>query len=143
MEITGSGYLTSVIATDAPFGPDWCSQPTASNPEAGRWYYAVLIHKIHNITGSTFYLNGVFNGTKTTCSGNLISNSKNVLIGARSPSDRLINGTVEEVMIFDRALSSQEVLDLYNLQKPFVSSSLPPFILFWEWVKGLLISIVS
>ncbi|MCD6275101.1 MAG: LamG domain-containing protein, partial [Candidatus Aenigmarchaeota archaeon] len=53
------------------------------------------------------YVNGVKKAT-ADYSVTISTNSNNLLIG------NLFNGTIDEVVIYNRALSAEEILDLYN-----------------------------
>jgi 5-hydroxyisourate hydrolase-like protein (transthyretin family) len=73
-----------------------------------------------------FYRNGVYQGT-TTISGSTDSNLK-LIFGAQRPTGDFGNNLVDEVGIWNRSLTSDEVEDLYNAQKDgFPSGQYPTF----------------
>lgn len=81
------------------------------------WYHGAYTYDGDTTTG-TLYLNGQVEDTDNTTNINLDANSR-VLIGKyQSPSGFNINfdfdGMIDEVEIFDRALSQTEIQDIYN-----------------------------
>ena len=90
--------------------------------QKNRWYHVAMVY---NGTGATntdklkLYLNGV--SQSLTYYGILASstptNGEGLLIG-NDPSGgntlRIFNGTIDEVRIYNRSLSSSEILELYN-----------------------------
>lgn len=63
------------------------------------------------------YVNGVLAGTPTAVSGNINNNSVNLVLGALSNGVDSLSGTIDEIRIYNRALSDQEVQLLYNTLK--------------------------
>lgn len=83
--------------------------------KAGKW-----VHVVATISGAEgqIYVDG--KKVKTTPVTPLRVTSGDVLIGAGrcwSPSDDQFTGMMDDVMIFNRAFSASEVLQLYNAQK--------------------------
>jgi len=79
-----------------------------------------------NATGIKLYLNGVAETTssagQTSITGTL-SNSHPVNIGARNSSDLFFNGQIDEVAIFDKALTADQIqFDLYKPSLPLGSN---------------------
>jgi len=61
------------------------------------------------------YLDGVNVGNRTTtASGTINTNTKDINIGRISTGGIQFNGIIDEVMIFNRSLFSEEILSLYN-----------------------------
>ena len=82
----------------------------------GTWYNIV-----GQYTGTAWniYLNGTLNTTFTSATGPQISSAP-ISIGAASISgayDRFLNGNIANVQVYNRALSSTEVLQNYNALK--------------------------
>jgi hypothetical protein len=69
------------------------------------WRFITVVRNNQNIT---FYSNGVYLDSKLLTSNNAVT------VASLGASSRIINGTVDNVQIFNRALSAQEVLSLYN-----------------------------
>jgi hypothetical protein len=62
------------------------------------------------------YLNGIFNDTDDCIDGTLQSNNKDVLIGAegRAVPTSFFMGVIDEVRLYNRTLSPDEIYALYN-----------------------------
>ncbi len=77
------------------------------------WYHIVGIYD--SSTGFKIYINGnevpLAGDTGTT--GSIDSNANNVLIGQYEGLVRYFNGTIDEVRIYNRALSEKEIKTLY------------------------------
>ena len=86
---------------------DW--QYVLATIEEGKWY-----HVVGTYDGSEMrlYVNGELKDTKSV-SGSIITNDAPVSIG-RLPAYDYWNGTIDEVRIYNRALSAEEISDLYN-----------------------------
>jgi len=70
-----------------------------------------------NDTTARFYVNGNYEG-KFTGTGSIKSTDfSRILIGAVNPTTRLMNGTIAEALIYDRAWTADEVLSYYNATK--------------------------
>jgi hypothetical protein len=86
---------------------------------SGQW--AMLTASL-NEDALSYYVNGQLN--ETTSAGTAKSlDLSNISIGAREGND-FWNGSIDEVRIYDRALTAAEVAALYELEKP-VSSDTP------------------
>jgi hypothetical protein len=86
---------------------------------ANTWYHVAVII---NGASSALYLNGVDN-TPSSHTVNVVASSQPLKIGAtRNGSDttdvRFFNGTIDEVAIWNRSLSSQEIQSLYSSNTP-------------------------
>jgi len=85
-----------------------------TNLSAGRWYYVAATY--NNGTG-IIYLDGVADGSGSFGTGTLPNNTNPVYIGAKSSLVEFLNGKIDEVRIYNRALSASEVANLYNASK--------------------------
>ena len=76
------------------------------------WTHLVVTY---NGTDGTIYANGVEEGTNTFGNLSNLANSVDVLIGRDSSgnNDYYYNGTIDDVMIFNRSLSAEEIRGLY------------------------------
>jgi len=88
---------------------------------ADNWHHLVATYDgSETASGITLYLEGLGTGMDikkdTLAPGDTSLNSFPLLIGARHPSAQLYGGVVDEVMIFNKELSSGEVLEIYNNQ---------------------------
>ncbi|MBU0532584.1 right-handed parallel beta-helix repeat-containing protein, partial [Candidatus Micrarchaeota archaeon] len=77
---------------------------------AGTWHHIGFTYNGHNLR---FYINGQFD-TEKNYSGPLVTPFADVYIGARQDGLRNWNGSIDEVLVFNRTLSAQEILALYN-----------------------------
>jgi hypothetical protein len=94
-------------------GNEWNSVPTNVSVELNKW--VKLLVSI-NATEAIFYING--NPSQTI--NDFVANTSGPLrIGAgateTSPPQFFFNGLIDDVRIYDRALSAEEVQALYNL----------------------------
>ncbi len=65
-------------------------------------------------TTVTAYLNGTSIGTNTTVSGNIAYSSNNVNIGADNDGLEYFPGSIDEVHIYNKALSAADISQQYN-----------------------------
>lgn len=83
-------------------------------PQAdGLWHHAALVT---DGDVASLYIDGQFANSVATSNGMNVKSHENVSIGQAGGSSYL-NGMVDEVMIFDRALSADEVKLIYDSQK--------------------------
>ncbi|MEA3309018.1 MAG: LamG domain-containing protein [Chloroflexota bacterium] len=80
----------------------------------GQWYHVV---GTYDGTYSKIYVNGVLENTKSV-SGNLLSSPASVYFGAKDGSSRYFTGALDEVAIYDQALTAVEVAARYAAQQP-------------------------
>ncbi len=80
-----------------------------TSPVQGVWYHVVGVYN-----GSTIriFVNGNLDGTNNL-SGTIVPNTSNVNIGRRTSGDRYFNGVIDEVAIYNRALSPIEIQERY------------------------------
>jgi hypothetical protein len=106
----GTGLLTSWINgnTCAPT-PDVELEMSGSN-----WYHVVLVYDNNN-NEVRYYIDGSLAGTKPLASGAIGTNSAPLRI-ARSnhPTPQYFRGIIDDVRIYDRALSAEEIWQLYQ-----------------------------
>ncbi len=88
--------------------------------ESFRWYHVVGTYD--SSTGKGYlYINGVEVG-EGTASGAIKTNDARLFIGSRGIENRpssYFNGTIDEVCIYSRALSEEEIRRLFNLTRVF------------------------
>ena len=88
------------------------SSPFASGGttlSTGQWYHAV---NTYDGTTNKLYLNGVFDGSAVSTA---TADSGVLSIGYLSGFVRYFNGLIDEVRVYNRALSANEVKQLYNI----------------------------
>ena len=82
----------------------------------GRWYHIVTVYNASAATES-MYVDGILdNGTQSGTPPSSVPSTAgmNFEIGSRTNGIELWDGLIDEVRIYNRALSAQEVLQLYN-----------------------------
>ncbi len=81
-----------------------------TSPVQDVWYFVVGTYDGSNVR---IYVDGQLENS-VGHSGALSNSSSNLRIGSRSGGDRFFNGLIDKVQIYNKALSSEEILDLYN-----------------------------
>ena len=87
---------------------------------AGNWLHIAMVH---NATSNTYYINGVQVAQRTTGTITLANNGTGFNIGRNIAGVNYTNAVMDEFGIWSRALTADEVSELYNsgagLQYPF------------------------
>jgi len=80
------------------------------------WYHIAVVK---NGTSLTLYINGVLNNSSTLSSATMdyTANNPQTRIGTRSDALGNFPGLIDEVRVYNRALTAAEVLQLYNVSK--------------------------
>ena len=108
------GY-SLLLSTNVPYCKvDSLGTLANSAVSAGVWYHAMCVH---NGTHMILYVNGVLQNNFTTISSVGQSLTNKLLLGAtynNNPAVFLFNGTIDEVMIFNRSLTALEVQKIYD-----------------------------
>ena len=102
----------------------------------GVWIHLV---GVHNRSGNIVYINGVERGRDSYIveSGIADSNDLMVIGGSHNQDGRYMwDGTIDEVMVYPRALSADEILEIYNGQAGGVPS-ISPLQKIWRRVKNI------
>jgi len=103
--------ITGYVYTDS-----WHYINSYSSIEPNVWYHIVLTYDKSLASGNLkLYINREEAANPVDETGTISSNAYNLLIGARLaiPID-LFSGIIDEVRIYNRALSEEEISDLYN-----------------------------
>jgi hypothetical protein len=99
---------------------DGTNAPAASYtiPIYNTWYYVVGVRD-KNIGNVSLYINGNLYNTinDTTKFNSVINATQNFIIGGRSVPNYVFNGSIDNVKIFNKALTQAEITQLYNQQK--------------------------
>jgi hypothetical protein len=106
----GNGLLTSWINGET-CGPT----PDVELEMSGSiWYHLVLVYD-NNDNEVRYYVDGSLAGTKPLVSGAIGTNSAPLRIGrSNHPSPQYFKGIIDDVRVYDRALSTEEIWQLYQ-----------------------------
>jgi len=88
------------------------STPTIST---NTWYNVVFVREGNSITGGyKAYLNGILYGNANTVTW---STTEGLSVGGRADAPQPLNGNISQVLIYNRALSSNEITQNFNALK--------------------------
>ncbi|MBI4009945.1 MAG: hypothetical protein HY361_02000 [Candidatus Aenigmarchaeota archaeon] len=113
-----SDAITFAISKDGTFiGGASIINSTATFAGGPNWYHFVGTYK--SVTDGTSKMNLYINGIKataevTTAVSPIFGSPVNLTIGASSPGSGQFNGTIDDVRIYNRALTADEILIEYN-----------------------------
>ena len=109
-----SGDCTHTMSFGIWYNSGWRFANSGISPEVNKWYH---IAGTWGPEGVKFYVNGELKGTYADYKGGMPSYSR-VLMGSNSCRDNWMakrhNGSLDEVAVYKRALTSQELLEHYN-----------------------------
>ena len=88
----------------------------AAGISTNTWYNACVTYDVSTAI-ATLYLNGIIIGSPATSFTTINSSSFNGVIGAETVNFSFLNGNIAQTSIYNRALSSTEVLQNYNATK--------------------------
>lgn len=102
---------------------------TSSTVPINQWTHVSVTHDTAQTTDPIFYINGAAVSSEniteevgpSTAAGSDVGN--NLYIANRSNGDRSFDGYIDDLAIFDRVLSAQEIQDLYDGDLATTSSS--------------------
>lgn len=97
--------------------------------ETGKWYHIVFIYDRTVASGpsSVLYLNGQLVSSNTKVKSAIVNTpNKAINVGGRNEVgwDRNTDGVIDDVRVFNRALTAEEVLQLYNAGTTTVAGSI-------------------
>jgi hypothetical protein len=86
---------------------------STGNLNLNQWYHVTAVQFGQGGLPMHFYINGELVGSDVT--PETISDADKLYVGRWNADGRLYNGLIDDVRIYDRALSAEEVQALYNL----------------------------
>src|SRR3989344_1152293 len=112
---------------------------TSSVLNLNTWYYVTAVRSGNNVS---LYINGQLNAGPTAQSKTPTASGDALSIGVAdggNPTDAPFDGSIDEVRVYDRALTSSEVERLYKLQKPKVTSGVDNtgLVGYWAFEEGV------
>ena len=103
-DTSGNGKFYGFVYTGGVWDP-FCISTT--EPEVGKWYHAAFTYDGEE---EKIYINGVLENTVPRTGKIDVTGESNLAIGAdRGGLTRVFNGTVDEVAVYNRALSEAEI----------------------------------
>jgi len=118
MQVLSTGQLVSVIG-NAPTNGVYLNHSSTANVGTGIWTHIVMTL---NGDSSSIYIDGSLDSTGTG-SGSRQTNTDVIEIGRRGDASFKFRGPLDEVRIYNRALSADEVRRLFNLGRPKVGTA--------------------
>ncbi|MDO8524418.1 MAG: LamG domain-containing protein [bacterium] len=117
------GYWIYINATGVVIAniADGTNRPTAVSTSGwnnNQWHYVIVV--FNRAGNSQVYMDGVANGTPASLApiaGNTIDNAFSFRIGGTSGANASADGIIDDVRIYNRALSAGEVGQMYNSTK--------------------------
>ncbi|ODS40582.1 hypothetical protein BEH94_07900 [Candidatus Altiarchaeales archaeon WOR_SM1_SCG] len=108
-------HLRFMVNRGTPDVYDWCvADYPLSNLETGKWYHVVGTYSTHDDT-ARLYVNGVEVAHQTKPTDKKMSvNNEPLLIGKHPDWTGYFNGIIDEVKIYNRALTAEEIQQHYN-----------------------------
>ncbi len=86
----------------------------ASSLNQNSWSHIVAVWNAE-LNTSSIYINGILRGS-LNLNWSTIANSEDLVIGSFPPYGQYFSGILDEVIIFNKTLTSEEVLDMYRLR---------------------------
>ncbi len=99
-----------------------------------KWHHAVMTYDFNYLS---LYVDGVLNARLPKNFKTVFSPTDSVMVGntANKKNDRYFCGAVDDIIIYNRVISPDEVKDLYNAPNPNRISK------YLEWIKWLLLAL--
>jgi len=91
--------------------------PCITFGELSQWNF---VSSVYDGTAVSLYLNGTFMGS-TPITGPIVQSVTNLFIGSAGVANSYFNGIIDDIRIYNRALSSTEVAALYSAEAPPVT----------------------
>lgn len=104
---------------------DWATNSSNTTLSTNTWYHAGFTYS-SSTNKVTYYLNGQPDGTDTSFSGTINTDDSSVKIGYGGST--YFTGNIDEIRIYNRALSPTEIKDLYNFA--------PGPVAYWDFNEG-------
>lgn len=89
------------------------TQTDASAITTGTWYYVAAVWD-NTANTKTIYIDGEQAKQSTSITGNIAGNAAKFVIGAERDTFNYMDGIIDDLAIFDRALTDNEILALYK-----------------------------
>jgi len=108
-----------------------------TNLSTGQWYYAILVRTVADNTVK-LYLNGTYHSSITYTNDPTGGTSSGLYFGATDTALDSFDGIIDEVRIYNRALSAVEIKRLFNITKPSIKTPTNLGLVgYWSFDEGL------
>lgn len=117
-----AGYIlyidlsTSKLVFEVSDGTDEYSLTSSTTFPAAGWFHFVVVWDQDSAANSEIYIDGAANGaTDSGTIGNIgdLSNALTFRVGSESDTNNALRGSIDEVRVYNRALSTTEIQSLY------------------------------
>ncbi len=109
-----NGFVPRIFIQDVP-SYIWVDAGTTQAANGAWSHFAATFNRASYVTA---YLNGASTGQVNISSkSGTVNNGRNLFIGHESVDNGWFNGQIDEVMIYNRALSAAEIAAIYNATK--------------------------
>lgn len=106
--------LSRVFFTDYTSGTGiTTATPSGKFTNDGKMHHIVVSR---NVTSLRVYFDGVLNASQTSTAGTINSTNNTIYLGQTTGCGPGFNGTIDELMMWNRSLSPTEISQLYNSQ---------------------------
>ena len=106
------------VHEDNSAGTNYVELGGATTITTNTWHHMAFTFKANDASGLRLYVDGVEDASSPASTANIDlieGNSVPVMVGAiRDTPSNFLNGSIDEVRIYNRALTTGEILDLYN-----------------------------
>jgi hypothetical protein len=106
-QVSGTGWTAHVTIGGADYVVSW----GGGNLTANQWYHIVSVYDGEELR---IYVDGVLRGTNNTPSGTMSNSGSNIRIGTDRNGFGGAIGTIDDVRIYNRALSSSDITELHD-----------------------------
>ena len=130
-----SNKIGWLVHTTGASGGQWNVQLNAqSNFVPNTWYHVVGVYAPGD---ARFYINNVLQSSTNSVTGNIVYDSAPTTIGATNGGDNSLNASVDDVIVFNRVLSSSEISSLYDSRANQFNVNLPETVAGSYTIKGI------
>jgi Concanavalin A-like lectin/glucanases superfamily len=106
-------YSLGVAVDEDAGGTNYIEFESSANTiKPGTWQHVGMVRKGNTLT---MYIDGVNNGTQSAAGTANISNSSSMKVGDAACTNYDFDGLIDDVRIYNRALTAQEIKRLYNI----------------------------
>lgn len=126
-QFRGDGRLQSGTYTESSGGHEVFAEIPLRQNELGYWHHVALVAQVKS-QRMTFYLDGKHVGSESYPEANEIIFGSSRIGGWKPTSDvnrgaapdewRTLHGKIDELLMLDRALSDNEIIELYEMGRP-------------------------